>query len=171
MCGIVGIIGKGNLEDKLITTLKNLEYRGYDSAGIAVLKHGKICITKSEGKIENLEKIVKNTSACCGIAHTRWATTGKASVENAHPHLSENGEFAVVHNGIIENYEKLKKELIKNKVKFTSETDTEVIVQLLEQCKEKNTLERLIKVCKRLEGSFALCILKTSLPFSRNKKI
>lgn len=159
MCGIVGFITKDNLENKLINTLKLLEYRGYDSAGIAVILNNEIKTTKSEGQIKNLEKIVESSFSTCGIAHTRWATTGEPTIKNAHPHLSQNKNYAVVHNGIIENYEKLKKDLIKKNINFASDTDTEVIAQMLECSKQKESIFALIETCKKLEGSFALAVL------------
>ena len=113
MCGIAGYIGKNNAEKNLIDSLKYLEYRGYDSAGIAILKD-KIDIKKSAGKISNLEKIINyNNNSTCGIAHTRWATHGSANNVNAHPHLSNNKKWAIVHNGIIENFNQIKQNLKK----------------------------------------------------------
>ena len=157
MCGIVGFIGK-NIEKNLVDILKKLEYRGYDSSGIAVIENNKIKCTKSAGNIDNLEKIIMPSGATCGIAHTRWATTGMPSVLNAHPHLSQNKKWGVVHNGIIENYTNLKKELINKNVSFKSDTDTEVIAQMLEKTKSKGIFS-LIEVCKKLEGSYALACL------------
>ena len=108
MCGIVGYIGEKNIERELVNTLKYLEYRGYDSAGIAVQIDNEIVVTKSSGKIANLENIISDSNAKSGIAHTRWATHGKPTETNAHPHVSQNKEWAIVHNGIIENYQELK---------------------------------------------------------------
>lgn len=115
MCGIVGYIGNNNINNQLLKGLKKLEYRGYDSAGIAVLENGKITVTKAVGKIDKLEKNVRPSSATCGIGHTRWATHGKPTIANAHPHISEHNEWAVVHNGIIENYLELKNKLLQLK--------------------------------------------------------
>lgn len=160
MCGITAYIGK-NAEKELIQSLKLLEYRGYDSAGIAILDD-KINITKNAGKIADLEKIV-NFNACsnCGIAHTRWATHGAPTNVNAHPHLSNNKKWAIVHNGIIENYNILKQELKDKGYKFKSQTDTEVICNLLQENETKDPIITLIETTKKLQGSYALaCINK-----------
>lgn len=161
MCGVVGYIGKKTVDKELVNVLKSLEYRGYDSAGVAYIKDGEISVIKSAGKISNLENILLEDKNCvCGIAHTRWATHGKPTDTNAHPHLSNNKSWAIVHNGIIENYSELKKDIMKNtSIKFASETDTEVVSQLLEiyDCEDKITT--LINVCKMLEGSYALACL------------
>ena len=165
MCGIVGYIGKNNVEENLIKDLKLLEYRGYDSAGVAVLSDGIIKETKSVGCIKNLEeKISATENATLGIAHTRWATHGSATENNAHPHVSNNREWAVVHNGIIENYAEIKKSLINNGVCFNSETDTEVIVQMLEFYQSNNPIQTLISVCNELTGSFALAVINGNKP-------
>ena len=111
MCGIVGYVGSKNVGFRLVNLLKNLEYRGYDSSGVAVQENDKILVTKSEGKISNLEAILKPDNAVTGIAHTRWATHGAPTTINAHPHCSNNKKWAIVHNGIIENFEVLKKEI------------------------------------------------------------
>ena len=127
MCGIVGYIGHRNAKDVILGGLKRLEYRGYDSAGIAILNHGKIELKRSVGKIERLiEKVRdKRIPGNIGIGHTRWATHGRPSEGNAHPHVE--GSVAVVHNGIIENYLSLKEELMKGGAHFKSETDTEIL--------------------------------------------
>lgn len=161
MCGVVGYIGHKIVDKELISLLKNLEYRGYDSAGVAYIKNDKISVVKSEGKIANLEKMINREEGCrCGIAHTRWATHGKPSDINAHPHLSSDNKWAIVHNGIIENYAELKTDLVKNyNVNFISETDSEVVSQLLQinDCEDK--VLTLINTCKKLNGSYALvCI-------------
>jgi len=164
MCGIVGYIGKKSAEKELVTMLKNLEYRGYDSAGIAVINN-EIEVTKEEGKISNLESIIIPTSSSIGIAHTRWATHGKPNKVNAHPHLSENKEWAVVHNGIIENFEIIKKNIEENSnIKFVSETDTEVIPQALQYYKQDTYINTFIEACKKLKGSFAIACLNKNLP-------
>ena len=130
MCGIVGYVGKEKALPIILDGLKFLEYRGYDSAGVAYFKDGNIKITKEVGKIANLEKIIDyNDESTIGIGHTRWATHGKPSVVNSHPHQS--GHFTIVHNGIIENYLELKNKLIKEGVEFKSETDTEIVAALL----------------------------------------
>ena len=161
MCGIVGYIGNKVVDKELVDILKNLEYRGYDSAGVAVYDNGNIVATKAEGKIANLEAILEGSkTASIGIAHTRWATHGKPTTTNAHPHMSDNKEWAVVHNGIIENFGELKREIEGNSsIKFVSETDTEVVAQLLQVLDNKNPIETLINTCSRLEGSFALGVI------------
>lgn len=163
MCGIVGYIGNKNASKELIDNLKKLEYRGYDSAGISTLKDNDLTTIKAEGKIKNLENKIKNLYDNCGIGHTRWATHGIANVKNAHPHLSENQEWACVHNGIVENYIKLKDELItKYKIKFKSETDSEVIPNLIQYENGKTNIEKIINACKKLNGSYALAILNSA---------
>ncbi len=177
MCGIVGYFGNGCVEDVLIEKLKLLEYRGYDSAGIAVKKDSKINVTKSVGEIANLEKAVKKTDgAILGIGHTRWATHGKPTELNAHPHLSANKEWAIVHNGIIENYAQLKASLEKDGYKFYSDTDTEIVAKLIEYYRTDkfNTKnhEAVLRACKNLEGSFALAIInknQNKIYFAKNK--
>ena len=156
MCGIAGYIGEKNIEKYLIEILKNLEYRGYDSAGIAVQLNNEIVVTKASGKISNLEKIINETNAMSGIAHTRWATHGKPTEANAHPHLSQNKSWAIVHNGIIENYKRLKSYAENQGVKFLSDTDTEVIPQLLGLESEEDNMKSFISVCQKLQGSYAL---------------
>ena len=173
MCGIAGYIGKNNAEKNLIDSLKYLEYRGYDSAGIAILKD-KIDIKKSAGKISNLEKIINyNNNSTCGIAHTRWATHGSANNVNAHPHLSNNKKWAIVHNGIIENFNQIKQDLKKQGYKFKSQTDTEVICNLLEQTNKSDPMQNVISTCNKLSGSYALCCLfankKDTLFLAKNK--
>jgi len=175
MCGIVGYIGDKIVDKELVDILKNLEYRGYDSAGVAVFDKGEIVTTKAEGKIANLEAILNGSkTASMGIAHTRWATHGKPTTTNAHPHVSANNKWAVVHNGIIENFGELKKEVISNTgVEFVSETDTEVVSQMLQYLDNGNVIETLINVCNRLEGSFALGVIssddKNSLYLAKRK--
>lgn len=158
MCGIVGYIGKNNIKKQLLNSLKLLEYRGYDSSGVAVLQNENMEVIKSEGKIENLEKLLTNSYGFgVGVGHTRWATHGKPTSINAHPHISPNKQWAVVHNGIIENYAELKQNLL-TKNEFASQTDTEVIAHLLEQNFSGNSLNTLIKTCETLNGSFALAV-------------
>lgn len=174
MCGIVGYVGDSNVESKLIASLKLLEYRGYDSSGIAVKNEKNIVkITKEVGKIANLEENVSNLeNAYIGIGHTRWATHGKATKTNAHPHSSQNGSWHIVHNGIIENYATLKASLIESGVQFQSDTDSEVIAQLLGIQESVSNVESLIKVAHMLTGSWALvCIEKNSntLYLAKNK--
>ena len=168
MCGIVGYIGKRNVVPVLLYGLQRLEYRGYDSAGIAVLeKEGnRIIVEKQVGKIRDLQEYLwnKKIEGHVGIAHTRWATHGPPTIENAHPHISRKGTVAIVHNGIIENYLELRKELIEKGYKFRSETDTEVIAHLLEEEYEDNLLKTVFKVIEKLEGAYALGIISTYEP-------
>ncbi|QCI27554.1 glutamine--fructose-6-phosphate transaminase (isomerizing) [Caminibacter pacificus] len=165
MCGIVGCIGIENVVDYLIEGLKELEYRGYDSAGIAVLDNGELKTIKAVGKIKNLEdKIskVKLNKPSVGIAHTRWATHGKPTEINAHPH---RGEFsAVVHNGIIENYQEIKKFLQKEGVNFLSQTDTEVIVKLFEYYYNGDEVEAFQKTLEKLDGAYAILLISEKFP-------
>ncbi len=166
MCGIIGVIGRDNASDLLLDGLRRLEYRGYDSAGIATLTNGKIERRRAPGKIVNLAKklAAEPLSGNIGIAHTRWATHGIPNEANAHPH--SNGEVAVVHNGIIENFQELKAELTAKGYKFESDTDTEVIVHLVtDAIKSTPKIEdALQKVFSRLEGAFALAVLIASRP-------
>ncbi len=165
MCGIVGFTGGKDCLEFLQKALEKLEYRGYDSAGIAVMGE-EIQLCRAVGRISNLREAVKEAQpkGCCGIGHTRWATHGKPSVENCHPHLSEDSNIAVVHNGIIENYQQLKDELQKAGRSFRSETDTEVVAQLLAEHYDGNMKSTLEKVLPLLEGSFALAILDKNCP-------
>ncbi len=162
MCGIVGIVSKNNVVPKILEGLKKLEYRGYDSAGISISNSDHINTIKKQGKIVNLESAIsknKKFAGNIGIGHTRWATHGKPSEENSHPHLSEN--VAVVHNGIIENYQELKEKLKKTGVKFLSQTDTEVIPHLI-SLHLKNSQDKkqaVISALKELNGAFALGII------------
>ena len=164
MCGIFGYIGDKQIEKELIKNLKKLEYRGYDSAGIAVLNNDEFIIQKESGSISNLEKNLKYLGGGCGISHTRWATHGVPSKENAHPHKSYDGKWAIVHNGIIENYKVLKDKLISQNIHFKSQTDSEVIAHLLSINNTKNYIENLIDVCNNLQGSFALIVLNKNTP-------
>ena len=160
MCGIVGISSNKSVSSSIINSLKKLEYRGYDSAGIATLSGGFINEIKSEGRVENLENNfdLKNLSGNIGIGHVRWATHGSPNSINAHPHSSQN--VSVVHNGIIENSTLLKKFLVSKGHKFKSQTDTEVIVHLItENLKTENIVNSIKKTLKALHGSFALGII------------
>lgn len=160
MCGIVGYIGNKKAQEILISGLKNLEYRGYDSSGLALFAKNKIEIIKSVGKIDNLEQELEKHDVSgykIGIAHTRWATHGEANVKNAHPH--QVGNITLVHNGIIENADILKEQLIQEGIKFKSETDTEIIAVLLNKYLEKNFIKTINKVMEILKGSFALGII------------
>jgi glucosamine--fructose-6-phosphate aminotransferase (isomerizing) len=167
MCGIIGFTGTTPAAPVLINGLEKLEYRGYDSAGIAVLRDGAIDVQKSKGKIKDLrEKIAKThqPEGYTGIGHTRWATHGEPSDINAHPHISESGRFAVVHNGIIENYIELKDMLIHKGVHFVSETDTEVVAQLLDYCWDGDFFGTVLKMLKMIRGSYSLGILCSDCP-------
>ena len=160
MCGIIGYIGEKNPVDILINGLKSLEYRGYDSAGIALKDKDKIEIIKSVGKIVNLEeklKQEKTISSHLGIAHTRWATHGKPTEKNAHPHTA--GRVTLVHNGIIENAEELREKLKKEGITFYSETDTEVVAALINKYYDKDPIEAINQALKEVKGSYALGIL------------
>ena len=167
MCGIIGFIGGEQAAPILLGGLKKLEYRGYDSAGIAILEDGKIEIAKSKGRLEILsDKIEGGRSffGTVGIGHTRWATHGEPSDANSHPHRSSSGKFAIVHNGIIENYAALKAQLQAQGCIFASETDTEVIAHLLEQNDTGDFLETIRLTVAQLEGSYALGILNEEHP-------
>ena len=165
MCGIVGFVGQGNTKDILLAGLSRLEYRGYDSAGIALYSQP-FTVVKAVGKLEELKKKVAADKECqlpysMGIGHTRWATHGKASEKNAHPHLSMHKEVVLVHNGIIENFAELKNFLQEQGYSFYSDTDTEVAVNLIEYYyrKDKNILNALFSVQKELKGSYAFAIM------------
>ncbi len=167
MCGIVGYIGNKSADSVLLVGLERLEYRGYDSAGIAIIDdNSELVIRKKSGKLRVLNEYLKEfpVSGTIGIGHTRWATHGEPTEINAHPHTDCTGKFAVVHNGIIENYLELREELIKEGHIFKTETDTEVISHLLEKYYKGNLKEAVLQVYKRLKGSFALGILYEDEP-------
>lgn len=171
MCGIVGYIGSENVYDVLIKGLHRLEYRGYDSAGVALVnKDGKISVYKSKGKVANLEAFCADKpikEATLGIAHTRWATHGEPSDNNAHPHYSEDGKLALVHNGTIENYQVLKEALIEQGCTFQSETDTEVLVQLIEYIHVRNNcslLDAVRQALKEVVGAYAIAVIEKDNP-------
>lgn len=173
MCGIVGYIGNKKASPILIQGLQRLEYRGYDSAGIATIENNSIKIMKDKGRVNNLYKLdgIDALKGTIGIAHTRWATHGKPSKENSHPHFDSDNMFAVVHNGIIENYTELREMLIEKGYKFVSETDTEVIPNLInyyykqEKTEDEISFLRAVKnACEDLVGSFALEILSSKYP-------
>ena len=180
MCGIVGYIGDKKAKEVLINGLKSLEYRGYDSAGIATIekndneKNYKIAVVKEKGRVANLEQIpeISSLDGGIGIAHTRWATHGKPSKTNSHPHLDNSGTFAVVHNGIIENYSELRKFLTDNGYTFVSDTDTEVVPNLIHHYfstdKSENNLNKFLRAVKNavsdLKGSYALEIVSALYP-------
>ncbi len=165
MCGIVGYVGPRDCTDVLIDALSKLEYRGYDSAGIAVFDNGKISVAKSKGRLKDLENKMETEGrpqGHAGIGHTRWATHGEPSDINSHPHSGKR--VTIVHNGIIENYKKLKDFLVKQGKNFLSETDTEVVAQLLDYYYDGNPLETIIKTVHELEGSYALGIVFADFP-------
>lgn len=167
MCGIVGYIGFNQASDFLLDGMAKLEYRGYDSAGIAVIgPENVIKIQKKVGRLANLEAIVKAdpNEGTVGIGHTRWATHGRPSDMNAHPHVSEDGKFAVVHNGIIENYMPLKEELIEKGYHFKSETDTEVVAHLLEDMYDGDFVSTVRRMLDRVDGAYALEIICADEP-------
>ena len=167
MCGIVGYIGFNQASDFLLDGMAKLEYRGYDSAGIAVIgAENAIKIQKKVGRLANLEAIVKAdpNEGTVGIGHTRWATHGRPSDMNAHPHSSEDGKFAVVHNGIIENYMPLKEELIEKGYHFKSETDTEVVAHLLEDMYDGDFVSTVRRMLARVDGAYALEIICADEP-------
>ena len=159
MCGIVGYIGKENALEAVVEGLEKLEYRGYDSAGVAYKKGENILICKEKGRVSDLKLCILDTASALAIGHTRWATHGEPNKRNAHPHCSMNGRFVIVHNGIIENYQKLKFEYLSD-FSFISETDTEIIVNLIEHFSiSLNTEEAIRKTMSLLEGSYACLIL------------
>ncbi len=170
MCGIVGYIGKGNVYNILINGLKRLEYRGYDSAGMAlVAPDGRLNVYKAKGKVSNLEAFCsdKDLNAYSGIAHTRWATHGEPSDSNAHPHYSEDGRLALVHNGTIENYELLRNALQQHGCKFQTETDTEVLVQLIEYIRNTNNctlIDAVREALNQVIGAYAIAIVEKDNP-------
>ncbi|MNO19271.1 Glutamine--fructose-6-phosphate aminotransferase [isomerizing] [compost metagenome] len=161
MCGIVGYIGAGQAQRILTNGLKKLEYRGYDSAGIAVYNGEKVEVCKSMGRIADLEERLEHSplEGSAGIGHTRWATHGRPSDENSHPHTDETGMFTVVHNGIIENYLELKKELQDKGVNFTSETDTEVIVHLLADLYDGDIVSTIQLAAAKMRGAYSLGVI------------
>lgn len=166
MCGIVGFTGKKPASKFLCDGLERLEYRGYDSVGIALSENNGFKVIKTSKRIEKLKSVValENNQSKTGIGHTRWATHGAATKQNAHPHLSQDGKFAVVHNGIIENYADIKDELIRAGFTFKSDTDTEVIPMLLQKYYKGNLKKAVENTLKRLEGSYALAIICADSP-------
>jgi glucosamine--fructose-6-phosphate aminotransferase (isomerizing) len=167
MCGIVGYIGTRKVVPILLEGLKRLEYRGYDSAGLVYLKKNKLIKHRSQGKLTNLEKIVEEVlgiESHVGLGHTRWATHGAPTTENAHPHGDCKDDLVIVHNGIIENYQTLRTELIKKGHIFRSETDTEVLAHLIEEYLDKELVPAVRKALKRVQGSFAVGVLWRGQP-------
>ena len=169
MCGIVGYIGHRQAYPVIIKGLKRLEYRGYDSSGVALIDENKLKVYKKKGKVAELEDEVvdKNLSAHIGIGHTRWATHGEPSDRNAHPHVSNSGEFAMIHNGIIENYVPIKNDLLKKGYTFSSDTDTEVLLNFIEDIKKNNecTLEQALRIAlKRIVGAYCILLIDQEDP-------
>lgn len=170
MCGIIGFAGKTEAVPTLIDGLERLEYRGYDSAGVAVVSaDGRLQVKKSKGRLSVLRELLdtqKPLEGSIGIGHTRWATHGEPNDTNAHPHIGQEGKIAVVHNGIIENYLEIKQSLIRKGVRFSSDTDTEVIVQLLEYYYKKNSnlMDAVYAVLHRIKGAYAMGILCSDYP-------
>ncbi|MCB2295070.1 glutamine--fructose-6-phosphate transaminase (isomerizing) [Clostridium algoriphilum] len=166
MCGIVGYFGSKEATPILVEGLRKLEYRGYDSAGIAVIDNGVLSVTKCKGRLANLEaQLQKETlKGHVGIGHTRWATHGKPSDENSHPHTNEKGTISVVHNGIIENYIHLREWLMSKGYKFTSETDTEVIPHLIDFYYKGNIVDAVMEATTKMEGSYAIAVLCSDEP-------
>lgn len=168
MCGIVAYIGHRQAYPVIIKGLKRLEYRGYDSAGVALLNHG-VKLYKKKGKVANLEEsaLGQDLEGHIGIGHTRWATHGEPSDRNAHPHRSSNGKLAMIHNGIIENYASLKQELIKKGYQFHSDTDTEVLLYFIEDIQKNNnsTLEEALRIAlKRVVGAYVIVLIDQDNP-------
>ena len=168
MCGIVGFAGKEEAAPILLDGLRRLEYRGYDSAGVAVYHPEEgLRVIKTKGRIQALAGRVEAAGGMpgsIGLGHTRWATHGEPSDVNSHPHMSQNGRIAVVHNGIIENYAEIKEFLQSNGVHFVSQTDTEVVAQLLEYYYDGDILDAVTKVLHRIQGAYALGILCADCP-------
>lgn len=166
MCGIVGYVGPREATEVLIQGLRRLEYRGYDSAGVAVMNGSGINVRKAVGRLSALEKELATHAAHggLGIGHTRWATHGAPSVANSHPHLSYDGKLSVIHNGIIENYRELKNELIAQGIKFSSDTDTEVVAHMVAREFKGDLLRALATVLKRLRGAYALALCHAAQP-------
>ena len=161
MCGIVGYIGDRDVSSVLIVGLERLSYRGYDSSGISVISEGELSFWKKSGKIHELSKIIDglNIKGSLGIGHTRWATHGIPNDINSHPHLDKSKKISIVHNGIIENYLDIKESLIKDGYVFRSQTDTEVIVHLVDKHYKSNLVQALADACNHLKGSYGIAMI------------
>ena len=166
MCGIVGYLGKADAVQIILDGLEKLEYRGYDSSGIAIIENGKLSTRKLAGRLSNLKASLEKKYICgtVGVGHTRWATHGAPSDINAHPHVNEKETIAVVHNGIIENYMQLKKELIEKGYIFNSDTDTEVVAHLIDMYYDGDLLQAVFKTVDRLKGAYALGVVSSLAP-------
>ena len=166
MCGIFGYIGNRDAVPLVVQGLKSLEYRGYDSAGVAVVKNGQIDLRRCSGKLSNLENLLAEQplEGNYGLGHTRWATHGRPTEENAHPHIDCKGRIVVVHNGIIENYLTLKRALTAEGHQFTTETDTEVIAHLIEKYFDGNLESAVLASLKELKGLFAFSAISADDP-------
>ena len=171
MCGIVGYVGSKSAPDVLLGGLKRLEYRGYDSAGIAVVDHGRLSILKDKGKVRELEQSVYAKwdepflrQVHVGISHTRWATHGSPTAENAHPHTDQSGRLAMVHNGIIENYAALRQQLVAKGHKFLSQTDSEVLIHLIGELYQGNLFEAVCAALKHVEGTYGIAVVSADEP-------
>jgi len=171
MCGIVGYVGRRSAADILINGLRRLEYRGYDSAGLALLDDGRLTVVKQTGKVASLEKRLGETvpaavreQARLGIAHTRWATHGLPTEANAHPHVADGGRLALVHNGIIENYATLRRQLESRGCVFVSQTDTEVLAHLVGTFDKGDLLSAVSQALKRVEGTYGIAVISTRHP-------
>ena len=166
MCGIVGYIGPKQAVPILLDGLSHLSYRGYDSAGVAVMEDGRIAVRKSQGKLDRLEALLENhpVSGTLGIGHTRWATHGEPSDVNAHPHTDLQGGIAVVHNGIIENHEALRRHLESTGARFASQTDTEVIAHLLYSLYNGNMRQTIMQAMSMMQGSYAIGVICSQEP-------
>jgi glucosamine--fructose-6-phosphate aminotransferase (isomerizing) len=169
MCGIVGYLGEGSAYPVLIKGLQRLEYRGYDSAGVALINGGELNVYKCKGKVQDLNDYSegKNQEGSIGIGHTRWATHGPPNDINAHPHQSGDGNLALIHNGIIENYATIKEELINRGHKFVSDTDTEVLTHLIEDIKNKagvSLFEAVRIALTEVHGAYAILVIDKDNP-------
>lgn len=169
MCGIVGYIGHREAYPVVVKGLKRLEYRGYDSAGIALIDDSGLKLYKKKGKVADLEESIvgKNIQGNIGIGHTRWATHGEPSDRNAHPHLSNDGNFSMIHNGIIENYAAIKTELTNKGYTFSSDTDTEVLLNFIQDIKQNNNclLEEALRIAlKRIVGAYCILLIDKNDP-------
>ena len=171
MCGIVGYVGMRSAQQVLLDGLEKLEYRGYDSAGVALTQRDGIRVVKSKGRLSTLRSKLEELAlpqSSCGIGHTRWATHGEPNDINSHPHVSQNGKVALVHNGIIENYQEIKDRLLNKGFTFVSQTDTEVVAQLLDYYytgeSAGNALDAITRMMLHVRGSYALGVLFADEP-------